>query len=139
MLVREIMTPGVEWVSPDTPLLEVARMMRDRNIGCLPVGEKDNLIGMITDRDIACRAVAEGYDPTTTKAKTVMSEGVTFCFDDQDISEAAKLMEEKQIQRLPILSHDNKMIGFLSFGDLAMRGSREVAGEVAEAVAQRTH
>jgi CBS domain-containing protein len=139
MLVREIMTPGVEWVSPDVTLQEVARIMRDKNIGCLPVGEKDGLIGMITDRDIACRAVAEGLDLATTKAEMVMSKGVTFCFDDQDISEAAQLMEEKRIQRLPILSHDNKMIGFLSFGDLAMRGSREVAGEVAEAVAHRTH
>ena len=139
MLVREIMTTGVQFVSPEVPLKDVAQKMRDMNIGCLPVGSAEGLIGMITDRDLACRAVAEGLDAATTPAEAVMSKGVTFCFDDQEVSEAAKLMEEKRIQRLPILSHDQKMLGFLSFGDLAMRCSHEVTGGVAAAVAQRTH
>jgi hypothetical protein len=88
-------------VGADTPVREVARKMRDKGIGCLPVGEHDMLIGMITDRDIACRAVADGLDLSKVKARDVMSKGVTWCFEDQSDAEATKLMESKNIRHLP--------------------------------------
>lgn len=135
MLVNEVMSANVEWVGPDITLQESARRMRDKDIGCLPVRESDRIIGMITDRDIACRAVADGRDPATTKVRDIMSEHITCCFDDDDVAKAAKVMEDKHIRRLPIVSHDDRLVGLLSLDDLARRCSHELSGEVMEAVA----
>ena len=120
-LVKNLMTAHAEWVGADTPVREVARKMRDKGIGRLPVGEHDRLIGMITDRDIACRAVADGLDLSKVKARDVMSKGVTWCFEDQSDAEATKLMESKNIRHLPVLSRAKRIVGMLSFGDLALR------------------
>ncbi len=141
MLVKEIMSAKVEWVSPDAPIQEAARKMRDRDIGSLPVRERDDgkLVGIVTDRDIACRAVAEGRDPATTTVGEVMSAGATCCFDDQDVGEAAHLMEEKQLHRLPVFDHENHLVGMLAIGDLALRAPHELSGEVLEAVSRHTH
>lgn len=130
MLVRHAMTPHAEWISPDVPLSQVALLMRDKGIGCLPVGENDRLIGMITDRDITCRGVAAGADPSTTKAREIMSKGITWCFDDQDIDEAAQLMGQKQIHHLPVLSRQKRMVGVLSLGDIALKASQKMFGEI---------
>jgi CBS domain-containing protein len=104
MLVREAMTREAEWITPDTLLTEVASRMRDKSIGCLPVGENDRLVGMITDRDLACRAVADGANPKTTRVREVMTKGITWCFEDEDVNEAAQRMGQKQIHHLPVLS-----------------------------------
>jgi CBS domain-containing protein len=130
MLVRHAMTLHAEWISPDVPLSQVAQLMRDKGIGCLPVGENDRLIGMITDRDITCRGVAAGADPSTTKAREIMSKGITWCFDDQDIDEAAQLMGQKQIHHLPVLSRQKRMVGVLSLGDIALKASQKMFGEI---------
>jgi CBS domain-containing protein len=135
MLVNEIMSTSLEWVGPDVTLQESARKMRDRNIGCLPVEDGDRIIGMITDRDIACRAVADGRDPATTTVRDVMSVGITYCFDDDDVTKAVQIMEDKHIRRLPVLNHDERLVGLLSLDDLATHCSHEVSGEVMEAVA----
>jgi CBS domain-containing protein len=134
--VRDIMSKDVTWVDPDLPLQEAARKMRDLDIGCLPVGKDDRLIGMITDRDIACRAVAAGDDPAKTPISEVMSKGVTYCFDDQDVGEAAHLMEKKQIHRLPVLNRQKRMVGMLSLGDIGLNAPHELTGEVVEAISQ---
>lgn len=132
MLVKELMTTKVEYVNPDITLQECARRMRDLNIGSLPVWENGKLAGMITDRDICCRAVAEGRDPARTKVREIMTKDVAFCFDDQDCDAAAHMMEGKHIRRLAVLSRKRSMVGFLSVDDLA-RGSHQLAGEVLEA------
>jgi CBS domain-containing protein len=119
--VKDLMTAHAEWVDADTPIREVATKMRDRGIGCLPVGDNDKLIGMITDRDIACRAVADGLDLSKVKARDVMSKGITWCFEDQSDVEATKLMESKNIHHLPVLNREKRIVGMLSFGDLALR------------------
>jgi CBS domain-containing protein len=134
--VREIMAKEVTWVGPDVSLQEAAKKMRDLDIGCLPVGKDDRLIGMITDRDIACRAVAEGSDPAGTPISEAMSKGIAYCFEDQDVSEAAKLMEQKQIHRLPVLNRKKRMIGMLSLGDIGRNASHELTGEVVEAISR---
>jgi CBS domain-containing protein len=136
MYVRDAMTPNAEWISPDLTLVEVGRRMRDKSIGCLPVGEKDHLIGMITDHDLCYRAIADGADPKTTKAREVMTRGVTWCFDDQGLDEAVRLMGEKQIHHLPVLSRRNRMVGILSLSDLAFRGDKETAKEVSKLVSR---
>jgi CBS domain-containing protein len=120
-LVKDLMTAHAEWVGADTPVRKVAEKMRDKGIGCLPVGENDKLIGMITDRDITCRAVADGLDLSRAKARDVMSKGVTWCFEDQSDVEATKMMENKNIRHLPVLNRAKRIVGMLSFGDLAFR------------------
>ena len=96
MKVKEIMSKKVTWVDPDLSLAEAARKMQSLDIGCLPVGKDDRLVGMVTDRDITCRAVAKGWDTSKKTIGDAMSKGITYCFDDQDVVEAAHLMEKKQ-------------------------------------------
>lgn len=132
MLVKEIMTPGMDAVEPDLMLRDAARKMRDINIGSLAVWEKGELLGMITDRDICCRAVAEGRDPARTPVREVMSREVTTCFSDDDVADAAQVMERKHIRRLAVLNHDRTMAGFLSVDDLAHHSQR-LAGYVLDA------
>ena len=134
--VNHIMSRNVTWVAPELPVQDAAKKMRDLDIGCLPVGKDDRLVGMVTDRDIACRAVAQGQDPAKATVGEVMSKDVTYCFDDQDVSEAAQLMESKQIHRLPVLNRKKRMIGMLSLGDIGRRASHELTGEVVAAVAR---
>src|SRR5262249_15032231 len=125
-----------EWVSPDLTLTEVARRMRDNKIGCLPVGDKDHLVGMITDRDIACRAVADGADPAKTKARDVMTKGVASCFEDQTLEDAIHVMEEKRIHHLPVLSRSKKIVGLLALGDIALKGGPALSGDIFKLVSR---
>ena len=138
MKIREIMTKQVETVSPDTSLTEAARMMRDADIGFLPVGESDRLVGTLTDRDIAVRAVADGKDPNSAKVRDAMSAGTEYVFDDQDTAEAATIMSEKQIRRLPVMSRDgNRLVGVVALGDLATKtNDDDVVGQTVEDVSQ---
>ena len=132
MKIDAIMTTKIESVGPELTLQEVARKMRDLNIGSLPVMKMGKLVGIITDRDICCRAVGSGLDSKTTKVQDIMSRDISCCYDDQDLDEAAQLMEAKHIRRLAVLKRDNSIAGFLSVDDLA-RGSHNLAGEVLEA------
>ncbi len=134
--VSDIMSKDVTWVAPELPVQDAAKKMRDLDIGCLPVGKNDRLVGMVTDRNIACRAVAQGQDPARATVSDVMSKGITYCFDDQDVGEAAHLMERKQIHRLPVLNRQKRMVGMLSLGDIGLHASHELTGEVVEAVAR---
>ena len=119
MFVRDSMTKKVEVAKPDMTLLEVARKMRDGNFGSLPVAENDRMIGMITDRDLAIRGIAEGRDPKKSVAKEVMSSGVFYCYDDQTLDEVARNMGDVQVRRLPVVNREKRLVGILSLGDLA--------------------
>jgi CBS domain-containing protein len=130
MFARDVMTPEAEWIAPDLSLVEVGRIMRDKCIGCLPVGENDRLIGIITDRDLACRAIADGVDPNTTQARQAMTQGITWCFEDQSLDDIARMMEQKQIHHLPVLNSQKRMVGIVSLSDLALRGTFGVADGV---------
>lgn len=138
MLVKEVMTSGVECVSPDANLQTAARMMRNLEVGVAPVCGNDNrLAGMITDRDITVRAIAEAKDPENTLVRDVMTEGVLYCYDDQDIAEAARLMKDHQVRRLVALNRDKQLVGILSLGDLAVDGDDEqLVGHALEAVSE---
>lgn len=137
MQVKEIMTPSMDAVEPGLSLQEAARKMRDINIGSLAVWEKGELLGMVTDRDICCRAVAEGRDAARTTVREIMTRDVTCCFSDDDIADAAQLMERKHVRRLAVLNRDRTMAGFLSVDDLAHH-SYQLAGYVLDA-ARATH
>ncbi|MGH7927858.1 MAG: CBS domain-containing protein [Candidatus Binatia bacterium] len=121
MQIREVMTQGAEIIRLDAPAIEAAAKMRELDVGSLPVCDGERLEGLLTDRDIAIRLVAEGLDPSMTKVSEIMTAGATYCFDDQTVEEAANLMETRQIRRLPILNRDKHLIGMLSLGDLAVR------------------
>jgi len=137
MQLKEIMTHGVNAVPPDATLKEAAEKMKNLDIGPLPVCDGEQLVGMLTDRDITVRAVAEGRDPTKAKVRDVMTSDIVYCFEDQSVEEAAKLMEEKQIRRLPVLNRNKWLVGIVSLGDLAVSsGDQKLAGEVLEQVSE---
>lgn len=134
MKVKEAMHKGAEWVSPDTPLTQVARKMKELDVGSIPVGENDRLIGMVTDRDIACRAVANGHDCAEATARDVMTEGIVYCQDTEDLDDALRIMEQKQIRRLPVINGKKRLVGMLSLGDVSQAAPHALTGEVTAAV-----
>jgi CBS domain-containing protein len=119
MKVQELMTRGAECVAPNTTLQDAARRMKDLDVGSLPICDNDRLAGMVTDRDMVIRGLADGSDPTTTTVDRVMSPDITYCFEDQDVEEASRLMKDRQIRRLAVLNRDKRLVGMLSLGDLS--------------------
>jgi len=119
MLVQQIMTHNVEVISPGDTLEHAARKMEELNVGPLPVCEGNRVVGVLTDRDITVRATAAGCDPKSTLVGDAMSQDVISCFDDQDVREASRLMEERRVRRLLVLNRANDLVGILSLGDLA--------------------
>jgi CBS domain-containing protein len=137
MQLREIMTTGVQLTDPAMTLKDAAVLMRDGDFGLLPVGENDRLVGTITDRDITVRAVAEGKDPGTTTVQETMSEGIRYCFEDQTVDEAAEMMSQAQIRRLPVLNRDKRLVGIVALGDLATDAdAAEPAGKALSGVSE---
>jgi CBS domain-containing protein len=122
MKISEIMTSDPELIDPNASIREAAQRMKDEDIGALPVGENDRLIGMVTDRDIAMRGVAEDRLPSSTSVRDVMSEKIFYCFEDQDVEDAARCMAENQVRRLPILNRDKRLTGIVSLADIAQTG-----------------
>src|SRR5262252_10384553 len=128
MQLKEIMTPGVEVIAPEATIREAAEKMRHLDIGPLPVCDGERLVGMLTDRDITVRAVADGRDPVTTQVREVMTSDIVYGFDDQDVQDAARLMEQYQIRRLPVLNRSKDLVGIVALGDLAVHpGNQPVA------------
>ncbi|TYL87540.1 CBS domain-containing protein [Bradyrhizobium cytisi] len=119
MQVREIMTPSVHIADPNMTIREAARWMRADNVGALPVGENDRLVGMITDRDIVMRAVAEERSAGNTSVREVMSEGVCYCFEDDDVEGASQQMATHQVRRLPVLNRQKRLVGVVALADIS--------------------
>ena len=114
------MTAHARCVGPDNTLVEAAGLMRELDVGSLPVCDNDRLAGMVTDRDLALRGVADGRDPNTTAIRDVMSPGIVYVFADQPVEEVARLMEERQIRRVPVLNREKRLVGIVSLGDIAI-------------------
>lgn len=123
MKVSEAMTSNVRIANPDESIQNAARMLAEIDAGALPVGEDDKLVGMITDRDIAIRAIAEGKGPDT-KIRDVMTPDVRYCFDDQEVDEVQKNMGDNRVRRMAVMNHDKRLVGILSFADIALSGAR---------------
>jgi CBS domain-containing protein len=121
MQIKDIMTQGVETVSPDATIADAADTMRNLDIGALPVCDGVRLVGILTDRDMIIRAVAEGRDPKTTRVSSCMTRDVLYCFEDENTEDAEKLMQEKQIRRLPILDRDKQLVGIIALADVATK------------------
>jgi CBS domain-containing protein len=134
MKVKDVMHGGAEWIAPQTPVTDIARKMRDLDIGAMPVGENDRLIGMVTDRDISCRGVANGKDTRSLTARDVMSKGIVFCRDTEELEDAVRIMEQRQVRRLPVINDRKRMVGMLCLGDIANAAPHAVSGEVIASV-----
>jgi FOG: CBS domain len=133
------MTTPVDLVDSTISLAEAAKMMRDDDVGALPIGDKDRLIGILTDRDIVVRCLAAGGNPQVATARDAMSSGIVYCFDDQPVEEAADIMSERHIRRLPVLNRAKRLVGILSLGDVWARGAPAIAEVMLREIAKPVH
>ena len=122
-LLRDLMSPDVQFVSPDMTIEDAARKMRDGDFGMLPVAEDDRMIGAISDRDIAVRAVAEGLG-ADTEVRDVMSDGIAWAYDDDSVEQAAKIMSDRQVRRLPVVNREKRLVGIVALGDFAVESTQ---------------
>ncbi|MEK6246467.1 MAG: CBS domain-containing protein, partial [Pseudomonadota bacterium] len=120
--LKDLMSRDVKVISPDMTIGEAAKKMRDGDFGMMPVGEDDRMIGTISDRDIAIRAVAEGKG-AGTKVRDVMSEGIAWVYEDDSVEQVAKIMSERQVRRLPVVNRDKRLVGIVALGDFAVESS----------------
>ena len=120
MKVKDVMYKGAFWVGPDTPITDIAKLMHKNDIGAVPIGENDRLIGMVTDRDIVCKGLAkDSFDARRATARDVMTSGIHCCGEEDDLDKAAAHMEEVKVRRLPVINKDKRMVGVLSRHDIA--------------------
>ena len=134
MKVKSVMHSGIAAVALKTPISEIAKKMRDEDVGAIPVAENGQLVGMVTDRDLACRALANGHDISKLKASDAMSCPIFYCQEDDDVEYAISVMEHNKVRRLPVIDHNKQMVGMLSLGDISHKLPQEVAGDVIRAV-----
>ncbi|HZN66047.1 MAG TPA: CBS domain-containing protein [Tepidisphaeraceae bacterium] len=139
MQVSQILTREVETIRPDMPVREAAQRMRSMDVGSLPVCDGRHLLGMVTDRDITIRITAEGRDPANTPVQEAMTPDVAYVFEDQDVQEAARIMQQHQIRRLPVLSRDKQLVGIVALGDVAQTGKDRLAGDALEKISEPSH
>ena len=136
MNIKELMSSPVETIATDASLASAARRMLDLDVGLLPVADGDAIVGIVSDRDIAIRAVAKGLDPDRTEVRQVMSKDVYSCRDDSSAADACALMESKQVRRLLVMGAADALVGIVSLGDVALHLNREKSGEVLKQVSQ---
>jgi CBS domain-containing protein len=135
MKVKDVMHKGVDWVGPETPVAELAKLMCEHDIGAIPIGDGDKLIGMVTDRDIVCKGLAQaGFDARRTTARDVMTAGIHCCREDDDLAKAVKHMEELKVRRLPVINKSRRMIGILSLGDISNFAPGEMVSKYVRSV-----
>lgn len=137
MLVKEAMTTAAIVITPESPVTEAAKIMRDDDVGFLPVGDDGKLLGTLTDRDITVRGVAAAADMRTISVREVMSPELVYCLEDQDVGEAATLMADHQVRRLPVVNRDKHLVGIISLGDIATGTEHAgLSGATVEAVSR---
>jgi CBS domain-containing protein len=137
MKISEIMTTSFEMIDSTNSLREAAQRMKSLNVGFLPVKEGTMLLGVLTDRDIVVRALAQGRNPDTTQVKDIISSEIVYCYEDDSIEDAARLMEEHQVRRLIVTDHDRTPVGIVSLGDIAVTtGEERLSGEALEQISE---
>ena len=140
MKVKDAMHKGVEWVGPDTLVTELAKLMRTHDIGAIPIGENDRLIGMVTDRDIVCKGLADdSLDAQRATARDVMTPGIHCCREDDDLAEAVYHMEVLNVRRLPVINRNKRMVGILSLGDVSYSAPGGLLAECVKSVSAHHH
>lgn len=138
MQIRDVMTTTVVVLPPEAPIGEIARKMRDEDIGSVPIAENDRLIGMVTDRDLVVRGLTDGLDLDSLRARALMSPHILYCRDDQTIEEVLENMADQQIRRLPVVDRDKRLVGMVSLGDLSRAKSKK-AGDALKDISQPGH
>jgi CBS domain-containing protein len=136
MQVSEVMTRGVRSMSPNESVMQAAQAMQALDVGVIPVCEGERLIGIVTDRDIVVRAVAQGCVAEATPLSSVMTKDACWCYDDQSVEEATEQMCKAQIRRLPVVDHEQHLVGIVSLGDVATKAGEQKAGEALEEISQ---
>ena len=136
MRVSEAMTREVRVANPKQSIRDVAKIMDEINAGSMPVGDNDRLVGMITDRDIAIRAVALGKGPDTPVSEVMTSEQVLYCYEDEELDHVAKNMADEQVRRLPVVNREKRLVGIVSLGDIAQKEDKKTAGEAVRGVSK---
>jgi CBS domain-containing protein len=140
MKVKDAMHKGVEWVGPDTPVTELSKLMCKLDVGAVPIGENDRLIGMVTDRDIVCKGLAEdSLDVRRATARDVMTPGIHCCRDDDDLAKAVRHMEALKVRRLPVINKSKRMVGILSLGDVSHSAPSDLLSECVKSVSAHHH
>jgi CBS domain-containing protein len=140
MKVKDVMHKGVDWVSPDTPVTEIAKLMRKHDIGAIPIGENDRLIGMVTDRDIVCQGLAQGgFNAARSTAREVMTPGIHCCREDDDLAKAVRHMEQLQVRRLPVINKSKRMVGILALGDISHSAPTDLLSACVKSVSAHHH
>lgn len=135
MKIRDVMHKGVDWVSPNTPIAELAKLMRAHDIGSIPIGEDDRLIGMVTDRDIVCKGLArDSFDVRRATARDVMTDGIHCCREDDDLAKAVHHMETLKVRRLPVINKSKRMVGMVSLGDISQSAPADLLSECVKSV-----
>src|ERR1700722_15192610 len=135
MKVKDVMHKGVDWVSPNTPVTELAKLMREHDIGCIPIGQDDRLIGMVTDRDIVGKGLAsKDFNSARTTARDVMPEGIHCWREDDDLAKAVHHMETLKIRRLPVINKSKRMVGMISLGDVGHFAGGDLLSECVKSV-----
>src|SRR6516165_8428706 len=135
MRVKDVMHKGVDWVSPDTPITEIAKLMQAHDIGCIPIGENDRLVGMVTDRDIVCKGLAKkDFNAARTTAREVMTAGIHCCREDDDLAKAVHHMETLKVRRLPVINKSKRMVGMISLGDVGQFAAADLASQYVKSV-----
>jgi CBS domain-containing protein len=136
MQLSEIITREVETVRPETSAREAAQRMRSMDVGALPVCDGRRLLGMVTDRDLAIRVLAEGRDPNATPVQDAMTPDVCYAFEDDDVQRAADIMKDRQIRRLPVVDREKHLVGIVALGDIATTGQDKLSGDALEQISQ---
>ncbi len=134
--IRDVMTANPRAAEPSTPVAEAARIMRDEDVGPVPVVEGGRLTGILTDRDIVIRVVAEGQDPQSTTVGEIASKHLVTIDPEQELSEAARLMAEHQVRRLPVVEEDGRLVGIVAQADVALEGDTAEAGRIVEQISK---
>jgi CBS domain-containing protein len=140
MKVKEVMHKGVDWVGPDTPVTDLAKIMLKHDIGAIPIGANDHLIGMVTDRDIICKGLAkDNFNAQRATARDVMTPGIHCCREDDDLANAVRHMNELKIRRLPVINKSKRMVGILSLGDVGHSAAGDLLHEHVKTISAHHH
>jgi len=140
MKVKEVMHKGVDWVGPDTPVTDLAKLMLKHDIGAIPIGANDHLIGMVTDRDIVCKGLAkDNFNAQRATARDVMTPGIHCCREDDDLANAVRHMNELKIRRLPVINKSKRMVGILSLGDVGHSAAGDLLSEHVKTISAHHH
>ena len=140
MKVKEVMHKSVDWVGPDTPVTDLAKLMLKHDIGAIPIGANDHLIGMVTDRDIVCKGLAkDNFNAQRATARDVMTPGIHCCREDDDLAKAVRHMEELNIRRLPVINKSKRMVGILSLGDVGHSAAGGLLSEYVKTISAHHH